>query len=161
MCPLTRLRSEGPLVADELVVELASLVEPWTWTLARDHCHWHDSRSLPRVPETPHLRRDEHWHCHCPPLQPMSSLLRLRLLVLGLLVLLQGLSRQVAELAGRWSGGARLVWLALVDVDLDVMLLVELVHEGPRTCTGPPRHCAWGGPGPSRPCSRDNPNVWA
>ena len=105
MCPLTRLRSEGPLVADELVVELASLVEPRTWALARDHCHWHDSRRPPRVPETPHHRRDEQWHCRCPPLQAMNLLL---LPLLVVLVLLQGRSRLEAELADRWSGEDRL-----------------------------------------------------
>ena len=93
----------------------------------------------------------------------MSWLLRLRL-VLVLLVLLElrpGRSRQVAEPADRWSGEVLLVLLVLVDVDLDVRLLVEIVRVDPETCARPPRCCAWGGPGPSRPCSRDTANEWA
>ena len=105
-----RQQSEVQLVVDELVVVLASPVEPWTWARAEDRCHWHGPRCHPRAPVTPHRRRDEHWHCHCPPLQPMSLLLLLRLLVLVLMmVLLQGLSRQVAEPDCRWSGEVRLV----------------------------------------------------
>ena len=109
MCPPTRQQSEVRPVVDEASVALASPVELLNWGHAGDHRHWRDPLSHPRALVAPHLRRDEQLHCRCPPLQPMSLLLRLRLLVLGLLVLLQGLSRQVAELAGRWSGGDRLV----------------------------------------------------
>ena len=92
----------------------------------------------------------------------MSLLLLLRLLVLVLLlVLLQGLSRQVAEPADRWSGEVLLVLLVLVDGDLDARLLVEIVRVDPETCIRPPRCCAWGGPGPSRPCSQDTASEWA
>ena len=104
MCPPTRQQSEVRPVVDEASVVLASPVELLTWVHAEDHRHWRDPLYHPRALVAPHLRRDEQLHCRCPPLQPMSSLLRLRLLVL-----LQGLSRQVAELAGRWSGGDRLV----------------------------------------------------
>ena len=104
VCPPTRQQSEVRLVVDEASVVLASPVELLTWAHVEDHRHWRDPPCHPRALVAPHRRRDEHWHSHCPPLKPMSSLLHLRLLVL-----LQGLSRQVAELAGRWSGGGRLV----------------------------------------------------
>ena len=113
------------------------------WARVEDHHHWCDPPGHPRA----------ELHC-CSPLQVMSCLLRLRL-VLVLLVLLPSLSRQVAELADHWSGEVLLVLLGLVDVDLDVLLLVEIVHVDPETCTRPPCCYGLGGPGPSRPGSRD------
>ena len=92
------------------VVVHACQQELLIWARVEDHYHWYDPPGHPRAPEAPHRRRYEHWHCYCPPLQPMSLLLLLRRLVpVLLLVLLQGLSRQVVELAGRWSGEDRLV----------------------------------------------------
>ena len=89
------------------------------WARVEDHHHWCDPPGHPR----------DELH-YCSPLQVMGCLLRLRL-VLVLLVLLPSLSRQVAELADHWSGEVLLVQLVLVDVDLDVRLLVEIVHEDP------------------------------
>ena len=106
MCPQTCQRSEVRPVVDEASMVIASPVELLIWGHAEDHRHWREHLSHPLALVAPHLRRDEQLHCRCQSLQPMSSLLSLRLLVL---VLLQGLSHQVVELAGRWSGEARLV----------------------------------------------------
>ena len=116
------------------------------WARAEDHHH--------RCDPPGHPLDELHY---CSPLQVMSCLLRLRLVLvlLVLLVLLPSLRRQVAEPVDHWSGEVLLVLLVLVDVDLDVPLLVEIVHVDPETCTRPPRCCGSGGPGPSRPCSRD------
>ena len=83
------------------------------------------------------------------------------LLLLSLLVVLQGLLRQVAVLVSRWSGVVRLVPQVGVGVVLDVKRLVEHECEDLRTCTLPRRRCGVGGPGPSRHCSRDTSNESA
>ena len=132
------------------VVALACTEELLIWARAEDHHHRCDPPGHPR----------DELHC-CSPLQVMSCLLSLRL-VLVLLVLLPSLSRQVAELADHWTHEVLQVLLELVDVDLDVlMLLVEIVHVGPETCTRPPSWCGSGGPALSPPCSRDTASGWA
>ena len=138
------------------VVAHACQQELLIWARAEDHHHRCDP---PGHPQDELQLRLVLLRC-CSPLQVMSCLLRLRL-VLVLLVLLPSLSRQVAEPADHWSGEVLLVLLGLVDVDLDVQLLVEIVHVDPETCTRPPRCCGSGGPGPSRPCSRDTASVSA
>ena len=87
----------------------------------------------------------------------MSSLLNLMLL-LAELVVLPSLSHLVVELVRRWSGVVVLVWLVLVGARL-VEVVVEC--EGLRIGTLPARRCVTGGPGPSRPCSRDTASVSA
>lgn len=116
------------------VVAHACQQELLIWARAEDHHHRCDP---PGHPQDELQLRLVLLRC-CSPLQVMSCLLRLRL-VLVLLVLLPSLSRQVAELADHWTHEVLLVLLELVDVDLDVlMLLVEIVHVGPETCTRPP-----------------------
>ena len=138
------------LVVDVVVVLLAYLVVLLIWARAEDHHHRCDPPGHPL----------DELHC-CSPLQVMSCLLRLRL-VLVLLVLLPSLSRQAAELADHWTHEVLQVLLELVDVDLDVlMLLVEIVHVGPETCTRPASWCGSGGPALSPPCSRDTASGWA
>ena len=150
MCRPTRQWYEVRLVVDVVVVMLAFLVVLLTL----------DRSGPPRVPETPHHRRDELQHCCLPPLQLLSSMLNLMLLLAELEVL-PGLSHLVVELGRRWSGEVHLVSQAVVDELHVVTELAEPVHGDPRTCSRPPGCCAWDGPGLSRPCSRDTSNGWA
>ena len=116
-----------------------------------------ERRPLPLAPEAPHHRQDDLQHRCFPPPQLMSSLLNLMLL-LAELVVLPSLSHLVVELVHRWSGVVVLVWLVLVGARL-VEVVVEC--EGLRIGTLLPRRCVMGGPGPSRPCSRDTASVSA
>ena len=162
MFPPTRQQSELVLVVDVVVVVLAYLVV--LLTLDRLVEGLRSRLRPPQAPVTPHPRRDELHHRCLPPLQLMSSMpiLMPLLVVVLLLVLLQGLSHQVVVLERRWSGEVHLVSQAVVGAcHVVVQLLAVLAHVDPRTCTRPPCCCAWGGPGPSRPCSRDTASGWA
>ena len=167
MCRPTRQWYEVRLVVDVVVVVLAFLVVLLTLDRLGEHCHWQRPPGPPQVPETPHHRRDELQHCCLPPLQLMSSmpiLMPLLVVVLPLvllLVLLRGLSHQVVVLERRWSGEVHLVSQAVVGACHVVIQLAVLAHVDPRTCTRPPCCCAWGGPGPSQPCSQDTASEWA
>ena len=160
MFPPTHQQYGVQLVVDVVVVVLAFFLVLLTLDRLGEHCHRQRPPGPPQVPETPHPRRDELQHRCLPPLQLMSSLLNLMLL-LAELVVLPSLSHLVVELGRRWSGEVHLVSQAVVGELHVVTVLAELAHEDPRTCSRPPCCCAWGGPGLSRPCNQDTANVWA
>ena len=151
MFPPTRQQCEVQLVVDVVVVMLACFLVVLL-TLGRLA---EGLRCRLRPPQA-----DELHHRCCPPLQLMSSLLNLMLLLVELVVL-PSLSHLVVELGRRWSGEDHLVSQAVVGELHVVTVLAELAHEDPRTCSRPPCCCAWGGPGLSRPCNQDTANVWA
>ena len=157
VCLRTRRRCEVPPVGDAASVGLAFFLVLLTLDRLGEHCHWQRPPGPPQVLETPRPRRDELQHRCFQPLQLMSSLLNLMLL-LAELVVLPSLSHLVVELVRRWSGVVVLVWLVLVGARL-VEVVVEC--EGLRIGTLLPRRCVMGGPGPSRPCSRDTASVLA
>ena len=157
MFPPTHQQYEVQLVVDVVVVVLAFFLVLLTLDRLGEHCHRQRPPGPPQVPETPNHRRDELQHCCLPQLQLMSSLLNLMLLLVELVVL-PSLSHLVVELVHRWSGVVVLVWLVLVGARL-VEVVVEC--EGLRIGTLLPRRCVMGGPGPSRPCSRDTASVLA
>ena len=115
MFPPTRQQSELVLVVDVVVVMLASLLVQLTWDRLEERCHWRRPPGPPQAPGTLHHRRDGLQHCCLPPLQLLSSMLNLMLLLLVLEVLPSRI-HLVVELEHRWSGEAQMVLQAVVGV---------------------------------------------